>query len=166
MSAIHLWAQHGGIATRKLAAVDIFVITTAFNAPLMPLESQRADKWLHHIRIFKSRSLATQACTKGQVTLDQVNLKPSRELRVGDVIEVQRGDLRLRLCVLGFPPQRLGAPRVPEFCENRTPVEWLIKAAELRKQREMETPRAHETVAKPNKQQMRQLREWWAQDEA
>jgi ribosome-associated heat shock protein Hsp15 len=132
----------------------------------MSLESQRADKWLHHIRIFKSRSLATQACTKGNVTLDGVGIKPSRDLRVGDVIEVVRGDLRLRLGVLGFPSQRLGPPRVAEFCDNLTPVEWLQKAAALRRQREMETPRAHEVVAKPNKQQMRQLREWWAQEQS
>jgi ribosome-associated heat shock protein Hsp15 len=129
-----------------------------------PPESQRTDKWLHHLRIFKTRSLATQACTKGNVTLDGQTLKPSRDLKLGDVIEVVRGDLRLRLRVLSFPTQRLGPSRVPEFCENLTPQEWIIKAGELRRQRELETPRAHETVTKPNKQQLRQLREWWDQD--
>lgn len=128
--------------------------------------TQRADKWLHHIRAFKTRSLATQACTKGNVTLGGQAIKPGRDLRVGDVLEAVRGDLRLRLKVLAFPPQRLGAPRVAEFCENQTPEEWILKAAELRHQRELETPHAHETVAKPNKQQLRQLREWWAQGEA
>lgn len=128
-------------------------------------ETQRADKWLHHIRVFKTRSLATQACTKGNVTLGSQVIKPGRDLRPGDVLEVVRADLRLRLKVLAFPPQRLGAPRVPEFCENQTPEEWIIQAGELRRQRELETPRAHETVAKPNKQQLRQLREWWAQGE-
>lgn len=126
-------------------------------------ETQRADKWLHHIRVFKTRSLATQACTKGNVSLDSQSIKPGRDLRVGDVLEVVRGDLRLRLRVVAFPTQRLSAPRVPEFCENLTPEEWIIRASELRRQRELETPRTHETVAKPNKQQLRQLREWWAQ---
>jgi ribosome-associated heat shock protein Hsp15 len=130
------------------------------------LETQRVDKWLHHIRVFKTRSLATQACNKANVTLDGQVIKPSRDLRPGDVLEVVRGDLRLRIKVLGFPPQRLGAPRVPDFCENQTPEEWIIKAGELRRQRELETPREHETVAKPNKQQLRQLREWWAQEHA
>lgn len=128
-------------------------------------ETQRADKWLHHIRVFKSRSLATQACTKGNVTLGTQVIKPSREIRPGDVLEVVRGDLRLRLRVITFPAQRLSAPRVPEFCENQTPEEWIIKASELRRQRELETPHAHETLAKPNKQQMRQLREWWSQEQ-
>lgn len=130
------------------------------------LPTQRADKWLHQIRVFKTRSLATQACDRGNVTLLDQPLKPSRDLKVGDVLEVVRGDLRLRLRVLGFPPQRIGASRVPEFCENQTPQEWIQKAADLRRQRELETPRTHETVAKPNKQQMRQLREWWEQGQA
>ncbi len=127
--------------------------------------TQRADKWLHHVRVFKTRGLAGQACQKGNVTLDGKAVKPARDLRPGDVVEVARGDLRLRLRVLGLPPQRLGAPRVPEFCENLTPQEWIEKAAEARKQREMETPRGHETLVKPTKQQLRQLREWRAANE-
>ncbi|HEY1082526.1 MAG TPA: S4 domain-containing protein [Prosthecobacter sp.] len=129
-----------------------------------PLQTQRADKWLHHVRVFKTRGLATQACTKGNVTLDGQPVKPARDLKAGDVLEVERGDLRLRLKVLAFPPQRLGAPKVPEYSENQTPEEWILKAAELRRQRELETPRAHEMVAKPNKQQLRQLREWQEQN--
>ena len=127
------------------------------------IQTQRVDKWLHQVRVFKTRSLATQACDKGNVTLQDQTVKPSREIKIGDVIEVVRGDLRLRLRALAFPSQRLGAPRVPEFCENLTPDEWIQKAAELRRQRELETPREHETLTKPNKQQMRQLREWWEQ---
>lgn len=130
-----------------------------------PPPTLRADKWLHHVRVFKTRSLASQACTKGNVTLGEQAIKPSRDLKAGDVLEVVRGDLRLRLKVLGFPPQRLGAPRVAEFCENLTPEEWILKAAELRRQRELETPRAHEIVARPDKRQMRQLRAWLDQEQ-
>jgi ribosome-associated heat shock protein Hsp15 len=54
---------------------------------------------------------------------------------------------------------------VPEFCENLTPDEWIQKASELRRQRQLETPHPHENLAKPNKQQMRQLREWMAQEQ-
>ncbi|MBV6500583.1 MAG: hypothetical protein CJBNEKGG_03064 [Prosthecobacter sp.] len=129
------------------------------------LPTLRADKWLHHVRVFKTRSLASQACTKGNVTLGEQAIKPSRDLKAGDVLEVVRGDLRLRLKVRGLPPQRLGAPRVAEFCENLTPEEWILKAAELRRQRELETPRAHETLARPDKRQMRQLRAWLDQEQ-
>jgi ribosome-associated heat shock protein Hsp15 len=129
-----------------------------------PIETLRADKWLHHVRVFKTRSLATQACAKGNVTLAGQPVKASRDLRAGDLIEVVRGDLRLRLRVLAFPAQRLGAPRVAEFCENLTPDEWIQKAAELRRQRELQTPKAHETLTKPDKRQLRQLRAWLEQD--
>jgi ribosome-associated heat shock protein Hsp15 len=134
---------------------------------MTPAEDKlRADQWLHHVRVFKTRSLAGQACSKGQVTLGGQVVKPSRALRAGDVLEVVRGDLRLRLRVLAMPPQRLGAPRVAEFCENLTPAEWYQKATELRLERERITPKAHEVIAKPDKKQLRQLREFWEAQQA
>lgn len=123
--------------------------------------SQRADKWLHHVRVFKTRSLATQACARGNVTIEGQPVKASRDLKPGDVLEAVRGDLRLRLRVIDFPPQRLGPPRVAEFCENLTPLEWIQKASELRRERELIQPRAHEVVAKPDKKQLRELRKFW-----
>ncbi len=131
-----------------------------------PPPSQRADKWLHHVRIFKTRSLAAQACGRSQVTLAGQPVKASRDLRAGDVLEIVRGDLRLRYEVLGFPPRRLSAPDVPAHARNLTPPEWLEQVAERRRQRALETPPAHETLTKPNKQQLRQLREWREQNEA
>jgi len=123
--------------------------------------AQRADKWLHHVRVFKTRSLATQACAKGNVTLGGQLVKASRDLRPGDVIEVVRGDLRLRLKMLDAPAQRLGPPRVAEFCENLTPVEWIHKASEARREKKLITPPEHEQITKPNKKQLRELREFW-----
>ncbi len=127
--------------------------------------SQRADKWLHHVRVFKTRSLATQACAKGNVALGGQPVKASRDLRPGDVLEVVRGDLRLRLKVIAFPSQRLGPPRVAEFCENLTPDEWYHKASELRKERALITPHEHEMIAKPDKKQLRELRRFWEEQE-
>lgn len=121
----------------------------------------RADKWLHHVRVFKTRTLATQACAKGNVTIDGQVVKASRDLKPDDVLEVVRGDLRLRLRVLAFPPQRLGPPRVADFCDNQTPLEWIQKASELRRERELIQPREHEMVAKPDKKQLRELRKFW-----
>lgn len=128
--------------------------------------SQRADKWLHHVRVFKTRTLATQACARGNVTIDGQPVKASRDLKPDDVLEVVRGDLRLRLRVLAFPTQRLGPPRVPEFCDNQTPLEWIQKASELRRERELIQPRAHEMVAKPDKKQLRDLRKFWEEQGA
>lgn len=131
-----------------------------------PVETQRADKWLHHVRVFKTRSLATQACAKGNVTIGGQIVKASRELRPGDVIEVVRGDLRLRLKVLGAPAQRLGPPRVAEFCENLTPAEWFHKASEARREKKLITPPEHEQITKPNKKQLRELRDFWQSQHA
>lgn len=133
-------------------------------APLS-LTAQRADKWLHHVRVFKTRSLATQACAKGNVTLEGQAVKASRDLKPGDVLEIVRGDLRLRLRVLGFAARRVGPPQVPELCENLTPQEWYQKASELRKERELITPHAHETLAKPDKKQLRELRKFWEEQQ-
>jgi len=127
--------------------------------------TQRADKWLHHVRVFKTRSLATQACAKGNVTLGGQPVKASRDLKPDDVVEVVRGDLRLRLRVLGFPPQRLAPPRVVDFCDNQTPLEWIQRASELRRERELVTPKAHEMIAKPDKKQLRELRQFWEQQQ-
>lgn len=123
--------------------------------------SQRADKWLHHVRAFKTRSLATQACARGNVTIGGQPVKASRDLKPGDTLEVERGDLRLRLRVIAFSVVRLGPPKVAEFCENLTPLEWIQRASELRRERELIQPRAHETVAKPDKKQLRELRKFW-----
>lgn len=129
--------------------------------PRTESSSQRADKWLHQVRVFKTRSLATQACAKGSVTLDGQPVKAARELRPGDVIEVVRGDLRLRLKFLGAPQQRLGPPGVAEFCENLTPQEWIHQAAEARRERRLIHPPEHEQITRPNKKQLRVLREFW-----
>lgn len=125
-----------------------------------PLTSLRADKYLHHVRIFKTRTLATQACDRGNVKLAGKDIKPSREVHAGDVLAVQRGDLHLTLKVLACPDHRLGAPLVKDFCEDLTPAENYQKAAEARRERALVTPRPHDTLMRPNKKDLRAIREW------
>lgn len=131
---------------------------------LESVNSLRVDKWLHHIRVFKTRSLAAQACGKANVKVAGQEVKPAREVRVGDVIEVERGDLRLVLKVIGFPLQRVGPPRVSEFCENLTPAENFVKAAEARREKALTAPKSHEGLLKPTKKDLRQIREWLGKD--
>lgn len=123
--------------------------------------AQRVDKYLHHIRVFKTRSLAAQACAKGNVKLGGITVKASRDLKAGDVLQVERGELEITLRVIAFSRVRLGAPRVPEFSEDLTPPENYQKAAERRRERALITPHAHEMVAKPDKKQLRELRKFW-----
>ncbi len=101
-----------------------------------PLTVLRADKYLHHVRIFKTRTLATHACDLGHVRLGGQPVKPARDLRIGDVLDVTRGDLQMVLRVLALPPKRLSAPDVPAHCENLTPQASIQRAAEARQQRQ------------------------------
>ena len=50
----------------------------------------RIDKWLFAVRIFKTRTIATDECNKGRITIEGMNVKPSREVRIGDVIEIRK----------------------------------------------------------------------------
>lgn len=83
----------------------------------------RIDKWLWTVRLFKTRSMATDACNAGKVKLNGTNIKPSRDVRVNEVYEVHIGSLNKTLRVLGAPKSRVGAPLVPEYMEDMTPQE-------------------------------------------
>lgn len=124
----------------------------------------RADQYLHHVRIFKSRNMAAQACTRGNVRVDGQLIKPARELKVGDLLDVQRGELTLVVRVLDFPKTRVGAPLVPQFLENFTPPENYQRAAEARREHALLAP--HLNAAKPDKKQLREIRRWLGSDEA
>lgn len=117
----------------------------------------RADLYLHHVRVFKTRSLATQACDKGNVRLAGKAIKPARDLKPGEEVEVERGDLKLILRVLACPEQRLSAAHVAQFMENLTPPENYHRAAEARKIRGWTAP--HQVAARPDKKQLRKIRE-------
>lgn len=117
----------------------------------------RADLYLHNVRIFKTRSLATQACTRGLVQISGQPMKPARELKVGEVLDVQRGELRLVIRVTDFPAKRVGAPLVKLFMEDLTPPQNYQAAAEARREKIFLTP--HAIAAKPDKKQLRQIRE-------
>lgn len=123
--------------------------------------SLRADKYLHHVRLYKTRAQAAQACTKGNVKIKGDAIKPARDVRAGDVIEVRRDDLHLTLRVLSMPRSRVGAPLVAQCYENLTPPEEYERAAAIRREQALiHPPTPHESAARPNKKQMRELREW------
>ncbi len=97
-------------------------------------ETGRVDKWLWAVRLFKTRSLATDACRAGSVTINERPAKPSREVQPGDIVVVRQGLIRRTLKVLAVPPGRLGAQRVPAACEDRTPPEEFERARTQRVQ--------------------------------
>ncbi|MDE6444921.1 MAG: RNA-binding S4 domain-containing protein [Muribaculaceae bacterium] len=81
---------------------------------------ERIDKWLWCMRVFKTRTIATDACKKGRVSIGGVVMKPSRMVRPGDVIDVKKPPITYSFRVKQIAPNRLGAKLVPEYLENVT----------------------------------------------
>ena len=97
-------------------------------------ESGRLDKWLWAVRLFKTRSLATDACRAGSVTVNGHPAKPAREVHPGEIVVVRLGLIRRTLQVRAVPPSRVGAGLVAVFCEDRTPPEEFARGREQRVQ--------------------------------
>ncbi|MDD3789654.1 MAG: RNA-binding S4 domain-containing protein [Petrimonas sp.] len=85
------------------------------------MDQVRIDKWLWAVRIFKTRSIASEACKKGRVMVGGVSVKPSREIRVGDVVQVKKPPVTFSFKVRDLSDKRMGAKLVPQFMENVTP---------------------------------------------
>lgn len=80
----------------------------------------RIDKWLWATRIFKTRTIATDACKKGRVSIAGINVKPSRPLKVGEIVEVRKPPVTYSFRVKALAENRMGAKLVPEYLENVT----------------------------------------------
>ena len=80
----------------------------------------RIDKWLWAVRVFKTRSIAADACKKGRVMMGGVQVKPSRVVRPGDVVDVKKPPITYSFKVLQAIENRVGAKLVPEVMENVT----------------------------------------------
>ena len=73
------------------------------------------------MRVFKTRTIATDACKKGRVTLNGAAVKPSRLIKLGEILNVKKPPITYTFKVLAIPNGRLGAKLVPEYLENLTP---------------------------------------------
>ncbi len=89
------------------------------------MTEERIDKWLWAMRIFKTRTVATDSCKKGRVSVgivgDGVIVKPSRLIKVGDVVNVRKPPVTYSFRVKALTENRLGAKLVPDYLENITP---------------------------------------------
>jgi ribosome-associated heat shock protein Hsp15 len=84
-------------------------------------QEERIDKWLWAMRVFKTRTIATDACKKGRVMMGGVAVKPSRTIKPGDVIDVRKPPITYSFRVKMVTANRLGAKLVPDYLENITP---------------------------------------------
>ena len=80
----------------------------------------RIDKWLWAARIFKTRSIAADACKNGRAMVNGTNVKPSRPLKVGETVHVKKPPVTYSFKVLKAIEQRVGAKLIPEIYENVT----------------------------------------------
>ena len=85
------------------------------------LEEARIDKWLWSARIFKTRTIAADACKNGRVMVNDVQVKPSRMVKVGDKVSVRKSPVTYSFKILKTIEQRVGAKLLPEIYENVTP---------------------------------------------
>lgn len=83
-------------------------------------DEARIDKWLWASRIFKTRTIASDACKNGRVTVNDVLVKPSRMVKEGDVIGVRKPPVTYTFRILKTIEQRVGAKLLPEIYENIT----------------------------------------------
>jgi len=83
----------------------------------------RIDKWMWATRIFKTRTIALEACKKNRVMVNDTPVKPSRMIKVGDIVQVRKPPITYSFKVLDLTSNRVGAKLVPQFMENITPPE-------------------------------------------
>ena len=86
-------------------------------------EAVRIDKWLSAVRVFKTRTIASEACKKVRVLIDNNSVKPSRMIRIGEVVQVKKPPVTYSFKVLDIAQKRMGAKLVAGFMENVTPPE-------------------------------------------
>ena len=122
----------------------------------MIMDSVRIDKYLWAIRVFKTRSDATDACNGNKVKIAGVNAKPSKAVKAGDVLEIRKGPALLTYKVLKVTESRMGAPLVSEFAEDLTPE---TERAKLHAPRETVVLSRDRGSGRPTKRDRRQLEE-------
>ena len=122
----------------------------------------RVDKYLWCVRYFKTRSLATQACKKGQIRIKDKAVKPAREVYATDIIEVRKNQINYRLEVLDLPQSRLGAKLVDIYRKDITPKTAFEQQELLQYAKDYYRKKG---VGRPTKKDRRALEEFNSTDE-
>lgn len=112
----------------------------------------RIDKWLWAVRVFKTRSQAAEACKAGKVKIDGHSIKPSRELKLQEVINIQIGQLSKTVKVKELLQNRVGAKLVADYLIDLTPPEEYDK---IKMMRELNYERRDKGFGRPTKRERR-----------
>ena len=122
-------------------------------------DTPRIDKWLWAVRIFKTRSQASQACRAGKVKIDEQAVKPSREVQNGMVMQVQWGPIQRTLKVIELLNNRVGAKLVPNYMEDLTSEEEF-KKLEIIRSRDGLRPHGQGRPTKKERRELDELLGW------
>lgn len=117
-------------------------------------DTVRIDKWLWAVRVFKTRSQATEACKKGRVSIGNLPVKPSREVHAGEVVKVRVNPITRSYKVLDLAEKRMSAKLTPGFVEDITPPEELDL---LEMQTQMNWSTRERGTGRPTKKDRRNL---------
>ena len=118
-------------------------------------EKLRIDKYLWSIRIFKTRSLASDACEKGKVKYDAAQVKPSRSVHIGEVYEIRTEAKKWRIRVTGLLDHRLAFAEAVKYYEDITPPEEVLRIQY--QAASFNTGKRLSKVGRPTKKQRRDL---------
>ena len=117
-------------------------------------DSVRLDKYLWAIRVYKTRTDAADACSGNKVRIDGCVAKPSKQVKVGNVLEIHKGSACFTYRVIKLTESRMGAPLVPDFAQNLTPESEIAK---LRAPVETIVLKRDRGAGRPTKKDRRQL---------
>lgn len=117
----------------------------------------RIDKYLWCVRYYKTRSIATQACQKGHITVNGQQVKPSRDVLPGDKITVRHDQINYMLTVLDIPANRVGPKLVDIYRRDETPAEAFAHLEMLRLSKEHYRAKGQ---GRPTKKDRRDLDEY------
>lgn len=117
----------------------------------------RIDKWLWAVRLYKTRSLATEAVKNGKVKVNGDSVKPSFEVFAGLILTIPKGVVKYQYKVLAPLERRVGAPLVKDYLEDVTPEEEKMKLTTLEF---MPTAFREKGTGRPTKKERRDLDDW------
>ena len=118
----------------------------------------RIDKWLWAVRIYKTRSMATEACRKGHISIANLPVKPSRSVHVGEIVKVRKSPIIRSFRVLQLAEKRMAASLTLTHLEDITPPEVLDL---LDMQKNMRWITRDPGTGRPTKKERRDLDEFF-----
>jgi len=117
----------------------------------------RIDKWLWAVRIFKTRSLAAEACKKNRVTVNGIDVKSSKCIAINDIIEVRKPPVMYRFKVLELIEKRISAKLAVDYVQDLTPEQEIVKLDLMRLNIDGYRERG---TGRPTKKERRLLDQW------